>query len=218
MKIALYVVGGIVLLVILFIIKQTISCIRGGGKRDELLFKELEDLSLLFDEKIEGEELQQLVNEKAERPELRPMLYLSLSLQSKTDYFPEKYLTHDEVAKSELAYWLGHPHELNAFPDNIEVLDSIEFEKEGKKLTYYAMRFRKLGDHWATNDGWMLGTAGPYEETHKPGYPRAGGFSRFMEESQTTPQDEINWYYERYSHLSADLIPETPPGNEGAAG
>ncbi len=74
------------------------------------------------------------------------------------------------MAEGDLVRWLTYPTELGRVPDKIEFLE-IKPQSDGGVMYYF--KFMTEPPHWAADDGWMLGWAGPFArgklETHGTG-------------------------------------------------
>jgi hypothetical protein len=97
------------------------------------------------------------------------------------------------IAEAEMATWLAYPTELGAAPDEIELLRTVEFESPDGPVDLFVFRFRTHQPHWAAEDGWMIGVAGPYlrslqPTTHGLGYT----FSKLDGEDEMPIVDHVN--------------------------
>jgi len=183
---------GIVVAIVLFILWRRSSVERGARKRDDMVLRELDPLGekLAGGERVSRDEVVDL----ALRPHLRLLLHDVLKHYEKLDLFPEDLRTEPAQAEALLAYWLMHPNESQAAPDEVEQLEVIERTPEGEPVRFYAMRFRHHEPHWASKDGWMLGFAGPFFDDDTPYSGNAAAFSTFAKEGEKTPAEVVDWY------------------------
>lgn len=187
--------GALLCLVAAFLYWRWTSVERGGRKRDERLWGELLDIETRL---RNGQEVVRAqVHRKASQHELRPLLYSMLKHFEQLELFPPERIELEQQALADLAYWLCHPNELGDPPDEIEVVRQIDKDHSGEIFHFFALRFRKFAPHWAADDGWMLGVAGPYVEPVIP-YFGAGAFSRFQKEDDSTPETEVDWCFEQF--------------------
>lgn len=53
------------------------------------------------------------------------------------------------------------PTELNAAPDEIELIKTVRVDKPiTGAIEYFVFKFRMHEPHWAAKDGWMVGVSG----------------------------------------------------------
>ena len=78
---------------------------------------------------------------------------------------PEQWAVPEELAASELSRWLSHPNELNAYPEEIELMQIYTLpEARGRaEAEVYLSRFREFPKPWEPGERWMAGVAGPYK-------------------------------------------------------
>jgi hypothetical protein len=190
---ALVAVAAVILLIVAFVIWRRVAVSRGYRKRDERLYAELREI----DEKLSAGALigRDVIAEKAKRPELRLFLYSMLKFFEKLELFPEEFLSLEEQARSDLAYWLCHPCELGDAPDEIELIHRSDKQVDGLDVVYFVLKFRKLAPHWSAEGGWRLGVAGPYVKPFVP-YSGAPAFSRFERLEGGKPEDEVEWWHQ----------------------
>lgn len=123
---------------------------------------------------VPGEQIEEL----ARRPETRGILYRLLDDFKRTDLFPERYASEEQIAESDLVVQLAHPRQLNVVPDETELVLTVEREKGDPPRRYktFVFRFRVSPPHPAAGEGWMVGMAGPYWEDEAPRYAPPGLF------------------------------------------
>ncbi len=178
-------------IIILFIWWLYIGVQRGAVKRDEKIYKEIAFIEEKIDnnEVVNAEEIEKI----AEKAYIRPLLYIILKNYEKLDLFPSKYLEHKFQAESELSYWLAHPNELQTPPDKIELCKVVKKNIDNKIMDFYVFRFCSNPPHWAAQDGWLLGVAGPYSCDTIPYSGAPATFSRLDKESEVNPEELVDW-------------------------
>ena len=190
---SLIVVGCIVALVVLAMAWFYISMLRGGAKRDKLLYLELDPLA----ERIEAHETvtPEDVLSIARRPQYRPLLYSMLKYYEKLDLFPKEYLSEQAQAEADLTYWMMHPHELRDPPESMHLVETLNREVAGKPARMYVFRFRMPEDHWAGPDGWQLGVSGPFFNGDLPYANNATSFVRGNDRfGEAEPAELVDWF------------------------
>lgn len=122
--------------------------------------------------------------------ETRRVLYNALEVHDRLDLFPAQYRTREAMGEADMVLWLGHPHELGATPDEIE-LTRVVAAPGAPRGSYCLFRFRMKPPHWAAHAGWLAGVAGPYVEDEEVLVAAAGTFSRFEPYDSRTPEDHV---------------------------
>jgi hypothetical protein len=194
MKILLISVGGVVGLIILFVVWRLLATFQATRSRDSKLSEQIEPLirKLQSGNTPEAAEIAGL----AQRPETRRGLYEALKSLGREDLFPEQYRTIQAAAEADLVCWLLHPNELGAVPDALELMTIAKREYRNKYLEYYVFRYKMNDPHWAAKDGWMVGISGPYAK-HTGLYSWAPGtFSTFDSYESKTPEEHVDWLHE----------------------
>lgn len=132
-------------------------------------------------------------------PDIRNTLYDELKQHGMEDAFPAKFRTTEAHAESELVYWLGHPNELQQPPDQIELMKVVSMPS-GTSLgdvDYYLFRYRTNAPHWAADDGWMAGVAGPYVKGRPLDEQSTGAtYSEFEAYDAMTPEQHVQYYHD----------------------
>jgi hypothetical protein len=124
--------------------------------------------------------------------ETRRVLYDALEKRQMLHLFPTAYRTQEALAEADLVLWLAHPNELAAPPDEIELMAMVPLPGQSLPgLRYYVFRFRTKPPHWAAEDGWMAGVAGPFAAAGPPEASGAGTFSRFESYDSRTPEEHV---------------------------
>jgi len=194
-----YVVGATALLVIAFIVWLGTSVGRGARRRDERIFTLIEPIvqQLEGGQAVTREEVLQV----ARRPQTRFLLFAALNELKHQELFPSDFNSPIEQAESALAYWLMHPNELQDAPERIEHLRAITTSLYGADAVVHVFRYRMPEGHWAAKDGWLLGLAGPVDDTAQPYAFLPGAFSRCSDtEGSITPEELVQWYVAMLEH------------------
>jgi hypothetical protein len=130
----------------------------------------------------------------AANPEVRNWLYDRLTDFGRPDLYPHALKTQEAFAEGEIVQWLTYPTELGRVPDEIELMAVITEDMgppEGL-LDWYLFRFRTFPPHWAAEDGWIAGVAGPYLRKDAPGTRSYGDtFSKFTPWDSMTPEEHV---------------------------
>jgi len=78
---------------------------------------------------------------------------------------PPQWAAPQELAASALSRWLSRPNELNAIPEEIELMSTFSVaDPAGEPMDVYLFRFREYPKPWEPGEGWMAGIAGPYRD------------------------------------------------------
>ena len=188
-----YVLGGIALVIVVFLWWRYTSVERGARAVDRKILELVLPIGNRLKEgaDVAAEEVEAL----AAKAHVRPMLYAMLKDLERLDLFPERYRSAESRAEGILAYWLMHPNELQDAPEEIELVETLCREVCGQEGDFYVLRF-KMGDgHWAAKDGWLLGLAGPFRGKDVPYSGRAGAFSRCGDkEGEVSPSELVDWF------------------------
>lgn len=105
----------------------------------------------------------------AESPRERYWLAVLLDDLGHKRRLPEACLDHAALAEGAMMEWLTFPTELGREPDELErVHVEVRPVKIGRAkprpTSYHILRFRVTSEHWAKEDGWMVGMAGGFQE------------------------------------------------------
>jgi hypothetical protein len=118
------------------------------------------------------------------------VLFEVLRDAEKSDLFPKAFRTWPAMAEADLVAWLCHPNELQAAPDEVELMATVP--APGAPTTHYFLfRYKTHAPHWAAKDGWMAGVAGPYDLSKAPEPYAPGTFSRFEAFDSRTPEEHV---------------------------
>jgi len=133
-----------------------------------------------------------LLEARATDPLTRNRLYDVLDAASRADLFPRQQLTSEAFAYSDLCYWLAHPHELGAVPDEVELLRRVQRSlPDLGTVDFFVFRFRVHPPHWAALKGWLAGIAGPYAVEGPLATMARSTFSRFEPADARTPEGHL---------------------------
>ena len=189
----LKIVVGIFLALVALVAWRYTSVARGAKQRDNALLERLDFLSERFESGAAVTELE--VESLASSSELRGMLYALLAHYKRLNLFPRRFLSELAQAESTLTYWMLHPNELQAVPEEIVLQEKVERDWFGKSGTFYVFRFRMPEGHWDGRE-WQLGLAGPYFPDDKPyAAQAAGGFVRAGDSvGKISPAELVDWY------------------------
>jgi len=173
-KTLLIIVGSIVLVILIFIAFMYFRAVRGGAQVVSAIEDKVQVVinSIKNGQQINKEKLDSLAHDPATRN------YLLQNLR--------------DIAESDLVSWLMHPSELDAAPDEIELVKVISKVINGRESEFYVFKFRKLGDHWAAKDGWTAGIAGPYAKNGKATPFPGVVFSQFEKIEAGTPEEHLD--------------------------
>jgi hypothetical protein len=131
----------------------------------------------------------------AEDPSLRLMLFRALELLNCLHLFPSDFYSEEKGAETYMVNWLEYPTELNAKPDEIQLMNIITLG-ENQDIRYYVFKFRIHTLRWAAKLDWMVGVCGPYDQQSLPFDPPRRVFSRFRSSTSTSPQEEAAWVHQ----------------------
>lgn len=129
----------------------------------------------------------------AKRRDTRSVLFRALHEVRKAEVFPKEYGALWQIAESDLTAWLMHPNELGKVPDEMILAKEID-RSEGEppqKYKFFIFKFRTLPPHWAADEGWTAGIAGPYWDGKLPLVSPPGVFSRFESFDSATPEEHL---------------------------
>ena len=195
MKIVLIIIGGIVLLIILFLIYRYYAFKK---ERTQTHKKRFERVQPIYEKLENGEEVKKEdVFEYAKDNKTREMIYQILHEHNKIELFPREYLTIESGAECNLVNWLEFPTELDKAPDDIKHLEKVKIEFDGNDVFYHVFKYMTVDPHWAAKDGWMLGVVGPYFVDSKPYDFPGATFSRCNSKvGEVEPEIEAKWVHE----------------------
>jgi hypothetical protein len=139
--------------------------------------------------------------------ETRNFLFDYLDETNRRQRFPKEFRTQEAFAESEMVDWLIYPTELGRAPHEIELLRTVESKVGGDDMLYYVWKFRTHPPHWAAEDGWMVGVAGPFLARVAPSTAAYGEtFSTFAKLDET----DIDAYVDEIRSLVRDAREQQP--------
>jgi hypothetical protein len=102
--------------------------------------------------------------------EVREILWGELKKLGMESLMPPRWATPEALAASALSRWLSHPNELNAPPEEIELMKTftVDLEQEGTAYVYL-FRYREFPKPWEPGGGWMAAVVGPYRDGRQVG-------------------------------------------------
>lgn len=189
---ALYAVGGVLGIVVAFIVWRWTSVTRGARKRDQQILPLLEPIagSLEKSQPLGAGDLEAV----ASRPYARPLLYALLEHHNRLDLFPARYRDRESHAEGTLMYWMAHPNELAGYPEAMELVETVSHDVSGQRADFLVYKYLMPPGHWARGSGWLLGVVGPY--AGPDAYTSsASAFSRAGDKAdEVKPVDLVAWY------------------------
>lgn len=123
-----------------------------------------------------------LVRALAEDRATRAYLLDVLDDYGRFDLMPADFASDLALAEGDLARWLTFPTELDAEPGQMELAATATLDDPVHgPLRYFVFRFTAPAGHWASEDGWMFGIAGPFPPEGAPRRPELFGLGTFSE-------------------------------------
>jgi hypothetical protein len=133
--------------------------------------------------------------------EVRNYLFEYLKATNQTRRFPAEFLSQEAFAESEMVNWLVYPTELGRAPSEIELVRTVKSKLRGQDVLHYVFKFRTEPPHFAAEDGWMLGVAGPFLASAAPDTTSYGDtFSTFAKLDETN----VDRYVDEIRSLTRD--------------
>ena len=133
--------------------------------------------------------------------EVREILWDELSKLGMQPLMPEYWRSPEALAESALSRWLTHPNELNALPEEIELMKTFPAEDdEGRAADVYLFRYREYPKPWEPGEGWMAGIAGRYPD----GEEFDSAWSGFKRWDSMTPEEHFENLYFRDGGCSCE--------------
>ena len=152
-------------------------------KRIDELIKELSKLNLNFECKLFIAKYKLVNNLDVNSNEIDELLKSEKNLYRVISIFENANvlnkisldkITQEDIAKSQMIDWLMYPTELGNKPDNIELIDKLEYDG----LIYYIYRFKS--NSFRVKE-YMLGVSGGYEKDKITSRNSGNTFSEFEE-------------------------------------
>lgn len=198
MQTVLYIIGGLIGLIVIFIVYRYWATIKATQKRDRYVLEQIQPIIDAIDNKTTIDT--ELIKQLADDPAIRGNLYYILIEHNQTDLFPEQYKNFKSGAESSLVYWLLHPNELGSRPDHIEFVQKVEKEveidHEQQLFDYYVFKFKMNPPHWAAKEEWTVGIVGPYIKGKERQDFTASAFSTFERFDSKSPEEHVGWVHE----------------------
>jgi hypothetical protein len=191
MKIALLVVCGVIVAIVILVAWLRFKVIVGDRRRAKELVAEI--LPVIQTLRNGDPPPTELIAKLAARQDTRGGLYQALHELGRPSLFPEQYSEIHKIAESHLVVWLLHPNELRSAPDEIQLAEVFEREEGDppRKCRFFVFKFRTHPPHWAAEDGWMAGVAGPYWDGEKPLHSPGGVFSELESFDAFSPEEHL---------------------------
>lgn len=187
MKTFLTIVGGVLGLLVAFVVWRLYATYAGGRRAYMQLASRIAPVAAAIGAGRDPAQADLLTFARDRKT--RQVLHDLLAQNGKLQLFPAEFLTWEAMAESNLIGWLNHPNELGSPPDEIELMKKVPAPRaEGH---YFVFRYKTAEPHWAAKDGWMAGVAGPYDLTTEPKPYGRGTFSRFESYESRTPEEHV---------------------------
>jgi len=182
-------VGVVVAAIVVFVVWRLWATVVGGSRAYAALRARIRPVVARLEagEEPPAEDLERFAADRS----TRKVLHEELEAHGKLDLFPARFLTQEAMAEADLCAWLNHPNELAAVPDDIELMEILPAPGDADAGRYYLFRYRMHSPHWAANDGWMAGVAGPYPADGPVARFAPGTFSRFERWDTRTPDEHV---------------------------
>jgi len=186
------VIGGILALALAFVGWRLWATIQGSQRRTERILAEIAPVTDALESGREPS--YEDVERAAAEPSTRNTLREALREHRREELFPREYASAEAMAESDLSFWLCHPNELQQAPDEMELMGRFTRTLEPSALrgTFYLFRYRVKPPHWAADDGWMAGVAGPHIEGQEPSAISPCTFSTFYAWDSKTPEEHVD--------------------------
>ena len=191
----LYAGAAIAIVALGFLAWRYTSVARGARRRDAQILPLLDPLASKLEQGEAPTALE--IEGVANCPQARPLLHQMLLHFNRIDLFPPQFMKPEQRAEAELTYWLMHPNELQAAPAEMELVETVSRQLEGKHGDFFVYRYRMADGHWAAAKGWLLGVAGPFFVDDVPERVFAGAFSRCGDRhGEVRPSELVEWFIE----------------------
>ncbi len=133
----------------------------------------------------------------AQWPRERVWLREKLTEMGKSDDLPEACRDVAKLAEGRMVDWLCFGTELGREPDELELVhverrDVKCGRGKAKPTDFYFFRFRVNEEHWAKEDGWMVGMAGGFQRSRGGAETYTGDtFSHFAKWEEKTLEEHV---------------------------
>ncbi|MCC6699301.1 MAG: hypothetical protein IT365_26990 [Candidatus Hydrogenedentes bacterium] len=191
MKVVLIVLAVLVVLIIAFIVWRYVATMLASERLRRRLYEALAAVSEALEAGKTPDPM--LIQRFARSAATRKVLWEILQSHERLDLYPEEYASQESLAEADIVLWLCHPNELQSPPDEIELMATVPSPSStvDAPANYYVFRYRVNPPHWAANDGWMAGVAGPYGANQDAKPHASGTFSRFEAYDSRTPEQHV---------------------------
>lgn len=98
----------------------------------------------------------------AENHHARWIIGLGVRQLRRPELMPERHRTITAFAYANMVQWLTFETELGREPDEIELMAMHRRQKDRSAVEIFLFRFRTFEPHWAAENGWIAGVAGPF--------------------------------------------------------
>jgi hypothetical protein len=193
MSVLAYILIGAGVLFVGFIVWRIASVGRGARQLDEKLVRQLTPLGKRLEEKttISRDEVLAF----ARKPQFLYPLHALLKHFNRLDLFPAEFLNDEAQGAAKLVHWMMHPNELQDAPQEIELVERVTRPVADRDCSFLVYRYRMPEGHWAAEDGWLLGLAGPFAKDDPPYEGPAGAFSRCTDKHGVAkPEELVDWF------------------------
>lgn len=145
------------------------------------------------------------VEKLAQNPQSRFFLYEALRSFGKTNLFPQKYLSHEASAESQLVHYLSHVHALGTTPEELTLVEKQSVSDAGHSHDYYVFKFKANPSHVTSKNGWMQGVVGPFAQNSPP-YSRALATHSYLKSLESTSsQEHVQYAHSQKNPKLSDL-------------
>ncbi len=142
----------------------------------------------------------ELINQFAADPKTRITFLNNLTEIGRADLFPSAFLSQEQLAQSDMVFWLCSGFEMQAPPDAIETMDSFIADCHGDDKRFYVFKFYYPVDEEVEHMpcGWLAGVSGPWpvdqDDLTIPHSPET--FSTFTPADSVSPKVHFKNYQE----------------------
>jgi hypothetical protein len=186
-----YAFALLIAILVAFVLWRYTSVRRGALQRDRKILALLDPVPTRLaanEEPPDG-----AIESLARKPETAPLLFTMLQHFGRIELFPAELASAEAQGAAMLAYWMMHPNELQAPPEEIHALETVSRPLAGERLDYIVYRYRMPSGHGAGTD-WLLGVAGAFREGGAP-FDGIAAFSIASDKlGAVAPADLVDWY------------------------
>jgi hypothetical protein len=124
----------------------------------------------------------------ANQPSGRALLWRVLSGRKKLARFPKRYQNQEDLAHAAMAQWLEFPTELGCSPKEIQTLAVLRLEEDHNSVLLYLLKYRHPG---LEEGSWVVGVAGTYPENGPVTLMGPSTFSKFQRLDKKSLKEHI---------------------------